>query len=256
MDSERRATLLAIFVTFGCLGFFILVIRPARQPSRTPIAFPAATPLPSLEPPPPLASIQKFLAVPGRWASVDFKHYNYGIYKFSGGGKISLRLKNGEYPTYGDNSRGWFTLNDVYYFDVTGDSIPEAIVDLLHVECGPGSCDDGSQLIFIYSINANGRVKQLFRFETGSYAYGCGLKSVTLKWKAVDLELFGHCEPPAMNDSGRGKFIVKDITQLSFRFSDKGFIPTETKTALTDLIDVKSCRPEIRIVEEPGYVIR
>jgi hypothetical protein len=256
--SERIATLVAAFVTFGCLVFFVLVNRPEKQPPRRLSSVPVATPRPSLDPPHKSPDPnQEFRSVPGRWASVDFKHYFYGRYKLSDGGKVLVNLNNGEYQyDFGDNSRGWFSLKDVYYFDITGDDIPDAIVDISHVECGSGSCDGGSDLLFIYQINASGRVKESFQYKTGSYAYGCGLKSMDLARKGVSLELFGRCRPPAMNDMGPGKFMVKDITYIAFWFSEKGFIQTANRYVSTDLIDVTSYKPEIRIHQVPANVIR
>jgi len=254
--SERIAKLVAAFVTFGCVCFFVLVSKPEQQSPRWISTVPVATPLPSLEPPPKSVDPnQEFRSVPGRWASVDFTHYSYGPYKFYGGRKIRLSLKNGEYQyDFGDDDRGWFSLRDVYYFDVTGDLIPDAIVNLSHVECSV-SCDGGANLLFIYSINAEGRVKELFRYETGSYAFGCGLKSVTLERKKVSLELFGRCPRPAMNDFGPGKFMVKDLTQLDFWFSEKGFLETKMEYVSTDVTDVKNYQAEFRIIKEPPGLI-
>ena len=256
--SGRTAKLVAAFVTFGCLCFFILVTRPEKQPPRRISSVPVATPRPAIDPPTKSPDPnQEFRSVPGRWASVDFNHYSYGLYKFFGGKKILLNLKNGEYEyDFGDDGRGWFSLKDVYYFDVTGDDIPDAIVDISHVECGSGSCDGGADLIFIYEINAAGRVKEEFRYETGSYGYGCGLKSMTLARKAVGLELFGRCTPPAMNDNRPAKYLVKDLTYVAFWFTDKGFIQTKMDHISTDLTDVTSYQPEIRIHQEPANVIR
>ena len=253
LHSERTAKFVAAFVSFGCLCFFILVTRPKEQPPRRISSVPVATPLPSLNPPPKVPDPNReFRSVPGRWAPVDFHHYSYGRYKFSGGRKILLGLDNGEYHyDFGDGGRGWFSLQDVYYFDVTGDDIPDAIVDISHVECGSGSCDGGADLFFIYELNAAGRVKELFQYETGSYGYGCGLKSMTLARKAVGLELFGRCRPAAMNDTGPAKFLVKDLTYVAFWFSDKGFIETKMDHVSTYVTDVTSYKPEIRIHQEP-----
>ena len=258
--SELAAKLVAAFVTFGCLCFFALVAQPAKQPVTKVSLAPVATPRPSLEPPPPpvaIDPIEKFRAVPGRWASVDFKHHAFGSYKFADGRQRSLILKNGEYEyDLGEFGRGWFSLNDVYYFDLIGDSIPDAIVDLIHVECGGGSCDGGAHLLLIYTINTDGKVKQRFQYETGSYAYGCGLKSVTLARKEVNLELFGNCPRPAMNDIGPAKFMVKDRTHLTFRYIDKRFLHTTTELIKSDFSDVKTYKAELHINEVPANWIR
>ena len=255
--SELTATLIAAFVTFGCACFFALFAMPEKQPLTKVSLAPAPAPRPSLEPPaarPAIDPIEKFRAVPRSWASVDFKNYAFGPYKFADGKQRSLILRNGEYQyDLGENGRGWFSLNDVYYFDaIGGDSIPDAIVDLIHVECGGGSCDGGAHILLIYDKNFYGRVKQQFRLETGSYAYGCGLKSVTLGRNDVKVELFGHCEEPAMSDVGEAKFFIKDRTQLAYRFTDKGFIQTTTEFIKTDFTDVMNYKAELHFAEEPA----
>src|ERR1700741_5000098 len=122
--SELTAKLVAAFVTFGCLCFFAIFAAPEKQPLTKVSLAPAPTPRPALDPPPPrpaIDPIEKLRAVPGRWASVDFKNHAFGPYKFADGKQRSLILKNGEYQyDLGENGRGWFSLNDVYYFDVTG----------------------------------------------------------------------------------------------------------------------------------------
>jgi len=187
--------------------------------------------------------------VPGRWASVDFKHHSYGIYELSEGIKVNLTLKNGEYEyDFPESDRGWFSLSDVYYVDVTGDQIPEAIVMLSHVQCG-GSCDGGSDLLFIYSKNAGEKLKELLRYETGSYGYGCGLKSLTVKVREVWLELFGRCGRPAMDDPGPAKFFVKDRTRLGFLYVSTRFLQMETQVITSDVADVRNYRAEVHINE-------
>lgn len=257
-NSERTAKFVAAFVTFGALCFFVLVSRPEKQPPRRITSMPVPAAVPSFAPPPPKVRDpnQEFRSVPGRWASVDFRHYSYGRYKFYGGKKISLDLKDGEYEHhFGDDGRAWFTLKDVYYFDVTGDNIPEAIVDISHVECNV-ACDGGADLLFIYSINAAGRVRELFQYETGTYGYGCGLKSLMLEREKVSLALFGRCPRPAMQDPGPGKGLIKDLTHLAFSFTQKGFIQTEREFVSTPVTDVSAYEAEIYIHQEPANVIR
>lgn len=247
-QSEFRAKLIAAFVTLECLLFFVVLSKPRDQPRGKINNVPVATPQPAIEESThPIDPNDEFRSVPGRWASVDFKHHSYGPYRFYGGRKINLTLKNGEYEyDFDPSDRGWFSLRDVYYVDVTGDQIPDAIVDLGHVECG-GSCDGGANLFFIYSINAEGELKKLFQYETGSYAYGCGLKSLTLSGTEVRMELFGRCPRPAMNYPGPGKFMVQDRTQLSFRYVGNGFRATETRFVTSDLTDVTTHKPEVHI---------
>jgi hypothetical protein len=251
--SIREAKVVAAFVTLGCLVFFIQVAGPQKPPpgraNYVPVPVSVPTPQPSIEErTQAIDPNEQHRGVPGLWVSVDFKHRSYGPYRFYGGRKINLALKNGEYKYDFYENRGWFSFSDVYYVDITGDQIPEALVILSHVECG-GSCDGGSDMFFIYSKNADEKLKELFRYETGSYAYGCGLKSLTVKGKELQLELFGRCPQPAMNYPGSGKFMVKDFTQLGFRYHEKGFLSTRTKFLSTDEVDLKNYTPQIYINE-------
>jgi hypothetical protein len=241
-----EAQLVAAFVAFGCLVFFILIARPGQLPVKI-ANVPVATPRPSInEPTRPIDPNEQFRSVPGRWASVDFKHHSYGVYKLFRT-KINLTLKNGEYEyNFPESDHGWFSLSDVYYVDVTGDQIPEAIVNLSHVQCG-ASCDGGSDVFFIYSKNAEGKLKQLLQYATGSYGYGCGLKSLTLEGKEVRMELFGRCPRPGVEDGGPGKFTAKDLTQLVFRYTNKGFLSTTPRFVPTDVIDVRNYKAEVHI---------
>jgi len=249
--SELEAQFVAAFVSLGCLLFFVLIARPQKEPPRKISSVPFATPQPSIEQPAHLIDPNRqFRRVPDSWASVDFQHQSYGIYELSAGIKTNLILKNGEYEyDFPERDRGWFSLKDVFYVDVTGDQIPEAIVNLSHVQCGGGSCDGGSDLFFIYSINYQRKLKKLLQYETGSYGYGCGLKSLTLKDEEVRLELFGRCPEPGKDNPGPGKFMVKDVTQLVFLYTDKGFIAPGPKFISTDLQDVRNYRPEVHINE-------
>jgi len=248
--SRLEAQLVAAFVTLGCLGFFILINRPPAQPSVKIANVPVATPQPPVEKPTPaIDPNERFRSIPARWAPIDFKHYSYGQYRFSYGRKINLTLKNGEHEYDFPESRGWFSLHDVYYVDVTDDQIPEAIVDVSHVECGGGSCDGGSDLFFIYEINDKGKVKQLLRYQTGSYGYGCGLKSLNLEGKEVRFEIFGRCPRPGMENPGPSKFMVKNLTHAIFWFTDKGFVELGPEFYLTPVQDLRNYRAEVHIDE-------
>lgn len=247
--SELEATLIAAFVTLGCLVFFGVIAKPEKRPEQQP------------PPPPKISTVpvaarqswkesdhnQQFREIPARWLPIDFKRRSYGSYKFSYGRRINLTLKNGQYEYGFKESQGWFSLTDVYYVDVTGDQIPEAIVDLSHVKCGDGSCDGGADLLFIYSINFEGELRELWQFETGSYAYGYGLKSLTLNSEEVQLELFGCCRESAMNYVSPGKFLVEGLTKMGFRYTDKGFINKKIEFDSTPVTDVKNYRAEVHI---------
>ena len=249
--SELKAKLIAAFVSLECLFFFVSVGKPERQPLQKISCTHVPTARPSIEPPTrPLDPNQEFRAIPGRWVEVDFGHHSYGPYRFADGRRITLTLKNGEYYyDLGKNGRGWFSIKDIYYVDVTGDQIPDAIVNLGHVECGYGSCDGGADLFFIYSINAEGKMKELWQYETGSYGYGCGLKSLTLEGKEVRLELFGRCPPHVMLDIGPAKGMVSNLTQLVFRYTARGFIEDKMEFISTPVRDVKNYKAEVHIIE-------
>lgn len=164
---------------------------------------------------------------------------------------ISLTLKNGEYHyELGKNGLGWFSLKNVYYADVTGDQVPDAIVNLEHVECGYGSCDGGADLFFIYSINAEGKIKELWQYETGSYGYGCGLKSLTSEGTKIRLELFGRCPPHVTNYEGPSKFMSSDLSQLDFRYNGKRFIEDRMEFISTPVTDVMNYRAEVHIINK------
>jgi len=140
---------------------------------------------------------------------------------------------------------GWFNLQDVYYRDLTGDGSPEAIVRLLHLRCH-GTCDGGSDILYIYS-RRNGKLKNIWRYETGSYAYGCGLKSITFQDKEITMQLFGRCSTQAMVSPGPAKFLVEDLTFSIFEFDGRQFTPSLTKYIPESLSNVKNWEPQIWI---------
>src|SRR6185295_8926652 len=126
--SIREAKVVAAFVTLGCLVFFIQVAGgpqkqpPPRRVNSVPVPVVVPTPQPSIEERThAINPNEQHDGVPGLWASIDFKHRSYGPYRFYGGRKINLALKNGEYEYDFYESRGWFSLRDVYYVDITGD---------------------------------------------------------------------------------------------------------------------------------------
>lgn len=184
--------------------------------------------------------------VPQAFAHVDFTNRFYGRYRFSTGKRVNLKLKDGEQVyDYRTGERGWFVYGDVYYTDVTGDQTPEAVVRLSHIQCGV-SCDGGSTLIYVYSI-LKGKLKTLWRYETGSLAYGCGLKSLTIQGKQIVLETFGRCLQPATDNPGSGKFIIEDVTRSVFRFNGRRFKRRSVEIMTRPATDVKNYKAEIRI---------
>lgn len=192
------------------------------------------------------AQNEKFRVVPENFKRIDFENFSYP-YEFSyDGRKINIALKKGKFEYEEKPSGGgWFDLSDIFYVDLTNDKNPEAIVLLWHVSCG-GSCDGGAPLFYIYTLEQN-KLKPLWQFETGSLAYGCGLKSFTVKNQKITMELFGRCfektdESPTMN-----KFEVKDTTLLTFRFNGKKIVEEKKELIPTDVRNVMNYLSEISI---------
>jgi hypothetical protein len=184
---------------------------------------------------------EKFRAIPESFKQVDFKNFSYPYMR-----KFNIILKSGEQEI--DEVGGeWFSFKDAYYVDLTNDGKPEAIIILWHVACG-GSCDGGTALFYIYASHQN-KLKLLWRYETGSTAYGCGLKSITVKNRKITMELFGHCFNGEDESSAKGKFLIKDETRLTFRFNGRKFVEEEKKYISTPERDVKGYNPEISINE-------
>jgi hypothetical protein len=187
--SEKKALLFAALFCALFIGL-LSVLSPAKRVRKKPLTIVSTTPLTTpFEPSEPSYGDpgQEFRLVSENFSGVDFQNFSFGIYTSPDLKPLSLTLTDGK---MWDDS-GWFNLQDVYYKDVTGDGSPEAIVRLLHLRCH-GSCDGGADLFYIYSRH-NGKLKNIWRYETGSYAYGCGLKSFTLGNKQIVMELFGQC---------------------------------------------------------------
>ena len=240
--TEKKALLVAALF---CAVFIVLlsVLAPVQRVHQRPLSVVDTTPLTTpFEPPPPYVDpLERFRIVPGNFSEVDFQNFSYGVYSSPELKPLSLTLTEGK---MWDDS-GWFNLQDVYYKDITGDGSPEAIVRLLHLRCH-GSCDGGSDVFYIYS-RRNGKLKNIWRYETGSYAYGCGLKSFTLGDKVILMELFGRCSTQAMVSPGPAKFLVEDFTFAVFEFDGRQFLTKSMKYITEPLSNVKNWQPEIRI---------
>jgi hypothetical protein len=72
-------------------------------------------------------------------------------------------------------------------------------------------------------------LKPLWQYETGSLAYGCGLKSFAAKGTKLRVELFGRCSQRNQTTSVTGKFQVKDATRLTFKSNGTQFIVGKQK---------------------------
>jgi len=135
----------------------------------------------------------------------------------------------------------------VYISDVTGDNRPEAIVMLWHVACGV-SCDGGSALFYIYSFQ-NRALKPLWQYETGSLAYGCGLKSFAAKETTLTVELFGRCSQRNQTSSVTGKFQVKDATRVTFKLNRTRFVLRKRKFVSLLEQSVLNYEPQINVMQ-------
>ena len=242
-QAEKKALLIAALFCAAFIALLSMTATVRRVRVRKTIA--TTTPLTTPFEEPSESSfgdpVEKFRSIPKNFTDVDFNYFSYGPYPSSDGNPFNLTLTEGKMW----DASGWFNLQDVYYKDITGDGSPEAIVRLLHLRCH-GSCDGGSDLFYIYS-KRNGKLKNIWQYETGSYAYGCGLRSFTLEKKAMTLELFGRCARPATDYPGRTKFMVEDSTVILFEFDGSRFV-TKTIAYMTEpLRSVRNWDPDIRI---------
>lgn len=213
--TEKKALLLAALFCALFIGLLTL-LSPAKRVPKKPLTteitipdIPFGLPEPSHEDP-----LARFRSISENFSDVDFQNFSYGaysdgVYTSPDFRPLTLTLAGG---MMWDDS-GWFNLQDVYYKDVTGDGSPEAIVRLLHLRCH-GSCDGGSDLFYIFS-RRNGKLKNIWRYETGSYAYGCGLKSFTLGDKQIVVQLSDRCASQRMAytvfDFDGGRFKTKNL---------------------------------------------
>ncbi|HEX8177807.1 MAG TPA: hypothetical protein VF543_22150 [Pyrinomonadaceae bacterium] len=185
---------------------------------------------------------QKLRVAPEGFKQIDFKNFSYPY-----GSQFKITLKNGEQEVEAKLGGESFSFKDVYFADLTNNGEPEAIVILWHVSCG-GSCDGGTALFYIYAVPQT-KLKLLWQYETGSLAYGCGLKSFTVKNGKITIGLFGRCFKAEDESPAAGKFLIKDETHLTFRFNGRKFVEEEKKYISTSERDVKGYEPEISINE-------
>ena len=244
--SESKALIWAAL--FSCLFIVVLgVARPHKRHTRrltNEIMVPTPAPYTINEPDlSSLDSIAKFRIRPEQFDEVDFTSHSYGPFRLSDGQKIDLSLDHGLFEL--PNNAGWFELRDVFYTDMTGDGREEAIVRLFHETCS-GSCDGGANLFYIYTMR-NGKLKQIWQYETGSYADGCGLQSFTAGGTQVVLELFGRCPGEKMNRPSPSKFIARDLTFILFEFDGRRFQQKSIEFFESSPSDVKNYEPGIRI---------
>lgn len=243
--AELTALLVSLLFSLVFLASFALLYEP--EPVHVVTSGPTFSPtLPAevaqVEKPPD--SNDKFRIVPDNFAGVDFGNWQYGRYKF-GGRDLDITLAHGRCELGKEKGGETFSLIGVVYTDLTGDGKPEAIVNLSHVQCG-GSCDGGSDLFFIYQSSDKG-LRTIWEYETGSMAYGCGLKSVTITNKQIVVEMFGQCWGPVSSFTTSGKFMVRDVTRSVFHFNGKRFVKSSTEVTAAPVRDLRSYTPELHI---------
>ncbi len=202
-------------------------------------------------PPPPPDLNARFRYVPENFEGIDFSDRSYGNYTLSDGKTVELRLNDGQFRHFASSSH-WFDLNDVFYTDLTGDDIPEAIVMLTHLQCSR-SCDGGRNLIYIYSLNA-GRFKEILNYETGSGVAGCSLKSLIVKNKQLSFELFGKCPQPSWITASPVRRATYDLTQIDFRFNGKQLVERNRSHSTRPDCGEMNSGPQVRISDKQSPV--
>jgi hypothetical protein len=189
---------------------------------------------------------------PVEFGNIDFKNFTYPV-KW---GKGSIRLTDGKYEHEDckDTGGDTFELRSVDYVDLTGDEQKEAIVQVGWVSCGV-SCDGGSNLFYLYSVR-NNRLTLLWRLETGSLGYGCGLRSFIVRQRIITLEVFNKCrfdgssfERENYSDE-TGKFAAKAVTRLIFKFNGKRFVREKREVFTSPGGDAKNYHAEVSISDD------
>lgn len=191
-------------------------------------------------------------AIPAAFREVDFKNFSYPI----SWERRTVRLEGGEREIPDEVSGGVsFDIRNVGYADLTGDGVEEAVVNLSRVSCG-GSCDGGSDLFYVYAVR-DGRPKLLWRIETGSLGYGCGLKSFAADARGVTIEVFKDCRLEGRNLVEAGepevtvfKFGAKRFTRLFFEFEKGTFALKHREVFPSPQEDVKNYSAAVRIGDE------
>ena len=175
---------------------------------------------------------------------IDFRNLSYP-YRLSSGKHVNFHLKNGQYEYDLRKERGLVEFRHVYITHPTKHRGPEAIVMLLHATCG-ASCDGGSALFYIYSFR-KGRLIPVWQYETGSFGYGCGLKSLSTRRETLMLELFGRCSRGNQTVSSTGKFLVRDLTRITFKSNGTRFFVIKREFFSSPERDVRNYEPDINV---------
>src|SRR5215217_4628940 len=239
-DHTEKKALLVAFLFCAMFVGLISVSAPAKRVRKKPLTIVDTTPPPPAPFEPPVDPLQQFRVAPKNFWAFDFMNFSYGGYTSSDGKWRPLTLRFGVL----EEDPGWFELKDVFYKDLTADGVADAIVRIWHVQCDD-ACN-GTDLFYIYTTR-NGKLKNIWKYETGTYAYGCGLKYVMLGNKQIVMELFGRCSSQAMVSPGPRKFLVEDSTFTVFQYDGSRFITKSAKYIIEPLRYVQQWEPEIRI---------
>lgn len=154
---------------------------------------------------------ERFRQKPNEFKSADFENFAYNFGRLKDG-----ELERNQTKNRLDGSEQYY-FKDVFYIDLIGDAKKEAVVFIVRVSCG-GSCDGGAYYVYFYSSD-NGKPQLIDTLKTGSYAYGCSLKSFTIKDKKIIVEQFGRCLKDMVNQPNglyACKFCVKDEVHSVF----------------------------------------
>lgn len=185
------------------------------------------------------AKQEKLVGVPPIIARTDFTNYRYPF----------GTLKDGKLEQPDPNGVGGvtYTISDLYYADLRGDRAKEAIVLVDVVHCG-GSCDGGSLNLYFFMENRI-RPTLIGKIITGSYAYGCAIRSLLIENRRINIEQFGQCSEHTDNASNDGpKFSIADITQ-----SDYGFVGDSLKRFSSRIV----VSPEVNVFQAGGdFIVR
>lgn len=180
----------------------------------------------------------------------DFENFSYPFRYNHNNKDVFFKLQNGKLEFDSADDRGWVSLSETLYVDVTGDGKKEAIILLWHVSCG-GSCDGGSALFYIYTLE-NKKPKLIWQYGTGSLAYGDGLKSFVIKNDSFEIEKFMKCVPDSPENSSPatmtcGKFETQNVVRDSFRYDGEKFVTISSKIIETPITEVKNYSPLVKV---------
>lgn len=181
-----------------------------------------------------------FEQVPEEFTDVDFRNFRYPL----------AELKDGKHEkvssSKSDPERQTFNFNNVYFIDLNGDDQKEAIVFLSAVNCR-ASCDGGRDIVYFYSTK-NNKPRLLGTIANGSKAFGCSLKSFTVKDKKIYVKRFNVCKDDLNEEKSNkssGKFAVKDETHIVYSVSR-----SDVKKQLTEEVET----PPLNIMNSPTLI--